>query len=96
MACLSFRQFERKFRERVGLSPKLFSRIVRFNRAFELKDLNPENDWLDIAISCGYSDYQHMVKDFKQFAGVTPTILMQENDQCPEKIFGIPKIYSTL
>lgn len=79
-SCLSLRQFERKFRERVGISPKLFTRIVRFNRAFEMKEKHPSKDWLAIALTCGYSDYQHMVKDFKQFAGVTPIIMMQEND----------------
>lgn len=96
LACLSSRQFERKFRDRVGISPKLFSRIIRFHRAFEMKDKNQEKEWLDIAIECGYSDYQHMVKDFKQFAGVTPTVLLQENNKSPERMLGLPKLYCTM
>jgi AraC-like DNA-binding protein len=96
LACLSFRQFERKFRDRVGISPKLFSRIIRFNRAFEIKDKNQELNWLDIAFICGYADYQHMVKDFKQFVGVTPTVLIEESNKSPERILGLPKIYSTI
>ena len=91
-SCLSIRQFERKFKERVGISPKLFTRLVRFNYAFELKDQNPTKDWLDVALDCGYADYQHMVKDFKQFAGLTPTILMKENDLAADKLLGIRKV----
>lgn len=90
-ACLSYRQFERKFKERNGVSPKLFVRIARFNRAFIMKDENPAKDWLDIAISCGYSDYQHMVKDFRQFAGVTPVEMIETDAKCPEKVLGLHK-----
>ena len=90
-ACLSYRQFERKFKERNGVSPKLFVRIARFNRAHAMKEENPSKDWLDIAISCGYSDYQHMVKDFKQFAGVTPVAMLEADVQSPEKLLGLTK-----
>ncbi|MFD2721300.1 helix-turn-helix domain-containing protein [Hymenobacter monticola] len=85
-SCLSFRQFERKFRERMGVSPKLFMRIARFNRAYALKEKTPARDWLDIALACGYADYQHMVKDFKQFAGVTPTLFVEAEARSPEHI----------
>lgn len=90
-ACLSYRQFERKFKERNGVSPKLFVRIARFNRAFGMKESNPTRDWLDIAISCGYSDYQHMVKDFRQFAGVTPVEMLQVEARSPERVLGLHK-----
>lgn len=85
-ACLSFRQFERKFRERMGVSPKLFMRIARFNKAYALKERAPARDWLDIALACGYADYQHMVKDFKQFAGVTPPLFAEAEARSPEHI----------
>lgn len=91
-SCLSIRQFERKFKDRVGISPKLFTRLVRFNYAFGMKDENPTQDWLTIALNCGYTDYQHMVKDFKQFAGLTPTLLMKENDTSPDKLLGMNKV----
>lgn len=90
-ACLSYRQFERKFKERNGVGPKLFVRVARFNRAFILKEANPAIDWLDVAISCGYSDYQHMVKDFKQFTGVTPVSMLAAEARSPEKILGLYK-----
>ena len=75
-ACLSPRQFERGFFERVGMSPKLYARIVRFDRAFRLKERRPDLDWLAVAVQTGYYDYRHLVRDFKEFAGVTPPQLL--------------------
>jgi transcriptional regulator GlxA family with amidase domain len=74
--CLSPRQFERSFFERVGMSPKLYARIVRFDQAFRLKERQPDLDWLAVAVQCGYYDYRHLVRDFKAFAGVTPPQLL--------------------
>lgn len=88
-ACLSVRQFERKFKQRNGVSPKLFLRIARFNQAFARKQREPAQDWLSIALSCGYADYQHMVKDFKQFGGLTPLALLQAQARTPEKLLGL-------
>jgi AraC-like DNA-binding protein len=85
-ACLSPRQFNRKFTERIGIGPKLYSRIIRFYRAYKYKENNPSADWLSVAILFDYADYQHLVKDFKDFAGVTPAIWAYEDDQSPEKI----------
>ena len=75
-ACLSPRQFERNFVARVGLSPKMFARIARFDRAFRLKERLPGLDWLAVAVQCGYYDYRHLVRDFREFAGVTPPQLL--------------------
>jgi AraC-like DNA-binding protein len=80
-ACLSPRQFERKCRERLGLSPKTFSRIVRFSKAFRLKEKQPHLPWLDVALGCGYYDFQHMLRDFNEFAGTTPTLLLEQETQ---------------
>ena len=88
-ACLSTRQFERKFYEDVGVNPKNYSRIIRFNRAYNLKNAYPERDWLGIAIECGYHDYQHLVKDYKEFAGVAPNEFHVLESQAPERILGL-------
>lgn len=88
-ACLSPRQFERKFLECIGVNPKLYCRITRFNKAFELKNTNPQLDWLSIAMACGYTDFQHLNKDFKQFADVTPTTLLREYDLRTEKMLNL-------
>lgn len=86
---LSPRQFERKFIQQIGISPKFFARISRFYKAFELKEHNLTLDWSSIAWNTGYTDYQHLVKDFKQFAGRTPNLLLLENAQSPERLIGV-------
>ncbi len=88
-ACLSLSQFERRFTRQVGLPPKLFARINRYYRAFMLKDQNPDLDWLSIALQTGYTDYQHLVKDVKQFSGATPNSLLLAQACAPERILGI-------
>lgn len=83
-ACLSLRQFERLFRERVGVSPKLFTRIARFGQAHKLRQADPTRSWLDIAYGCSYCDPNHLVKDFQQFAGTTPTQLFADERACDD------------
>lgn len=88
-SCLSERQFIRKFEERIGLNPKMFIRIVRFDRAFRLKNNQPDLDWLYIAHATGYYDYQHLVKDFKSFTNLTPTVFYECEKKAPERSFGL-------
>lgn len=83
-ANLSPRQFERKFTERMGIGPKMYSRISRFFQTLQYKDGHPELDWLSVAVQFGYTDYDHLAKDFKHFANVTPTIMIKEYGQRPE------------
>lgn len=78
MACLSLRQFERVSKERIGLPPKLFSRIVRFSKAYRLRENFPNWSWTKIAYECNYFDQMHLIRDFKQFAGVAPGIIEKE------------------
>lgn len=75
LSCLSLRQFERKCKERIGLPPKLFARLARFSKAHRLKEQQAQLSWTNIAYECGYFDQMHMIRDFKEFAGVTPTIM---------------------
>ncbi len=88
-ACLSVSQFERRITQQIGISPRLFARTNRFHKAVLLKDQNPTLDWLSIAIQSGYTDYQHLVKDFKQFAGAKPNSLLKAQASAPERILGI-------
>jgi AraC-like DNA-binding protein len=86
---LSPKQFERKFVERVGINPKYFARIIRFDRAFRLKNAQPHRDWFGIAIECGYYDYQHLVKDYKEFTNFSPNAFYLQEAKAPERHFGI-------
>lgn len=85
-ACLSVSQLERRFVQQLGVGPKLYARIARFSYAHALKHARPELDWLHIALSCGYYDYQHLVKDFRQFAHATPPALLLAQAQAPDRL----------
>ncbi|MBU0695793.1 MAG: helix-turn-helix domain-containing protein [Bacteroidetes bacterium] len=78
LACLSLRQFERSFTKRVGISPKMFLRIVRFENAMQFKNNMPEKSWSDIALECGYNDSSHLLREFRQFAEFAPGTLTQK------------------
>lgn len=88
-SCLSKRQFIRKFEERLGISPKTFDRIVRFDRAYRMKNAHPDLDWLSIAVDCGYYDYQHLVRDYKEFTNLTPQALFELEREVPERRFAV-------
>lgn len=72
-AGLGIRQFERRFIQQVGMRPKLFARIARFEAALESKARFATRSWTDVAHDFGYYDQMHMVHDFAEFTGVTPT-----------------------
>lgn len=67
---LSLRQYRRRFEAEVGLPPKLFERIQRFQGALQRIGREP---LVDIALECGYYDQAHLIRDFRQFTGNTPS-----------------------
>ncbi|KAA3438692.1 helix-turn-helix domain-containing protein [Rufibacter hautae] len=84
-ACLSASQLERRFLQQIGVPPKLYARICRFHQAYLMKQRNPDLTWLEVAWESGYSDYQHLAKDFKAFSNGTPNELIQEDAGAPEQ-----------
>lgn len=86
--CLSTKQFYRQFTERHGVSPKLYARIARFENAINHKHQNTQKDWLTIALELGYYDYQHLVRDFKEFTTLTPNGFLIAEGKSPERTFG--------
>lgn len=75
---LSTRQFERKFLAFSGFSPKLFSRIIRFQSA--LNEYGSKGKSLtEIAYECGYYDQSHFIHDFKAFSGEHPKTYFSGN-----------------
>ena len=62
-----------RFREHVGLPPKLVARMLRFRRAADLLLERPELTLADVAFGCGYYDQAHLDRDFREFAQTTPT-----------------------
>jgi AraC-like DNA-binding protein len=68
---LSHRRFIEVFRAEVGMTPKRFSRLRRFERAAVYARANTP-DWARLAFDCGYADQSHMIADFVEFSGFTP------------------------
>lgn len=91
-ANMSIRNFERRFGEQVGTSPKLFCRLLRFNSALNFKIRKPTTNWTDLANKFGYHDNMHLIKEFKKFTNTSPAILLNSNPDFVEN--GCYKIHS--
>jgi len=78
---LSQRRFIQVFREEVGLTPKLFCRVRRFQRA--LRRIGPRQSiaWARLASDCGYFDQSHLIRDFRAFSGLTPTAYLARRSE---------------
>lgn len=76
IACLGKKQFGRLFRECVGMNPKEYGRIVKFQRALRMMQFG-SRDYADIAYANGYSDQSHFIRDFRQFSSLTPKQLVE-------------------
>lgn len=73
--CLSKRALQYLFQEQVGLSPKLYSRITRFNSLLPGIKNNKITDWQEIVFKYKYFDQAHFIKEFKHFSGNSPARL---------------------
>jgi AraC-like DNA-binding protein len=70
---LSQKQFERLFEHVVGMMPKRYLRLRRFQRLVSwLQRYGNAVNWTNLAATFGYYDHSHLVKDFRTFAGTTP------------------------
>ncbi len=67
---ISRRNLQRRFSKAIGLSPKKFADIIRFQKALHLKKSG--YNWSDIAEQCGYYDQPHFIKEIKSFTGLSP------------------------
>jgi AraC-like DNA-binding protein len=87
--CLSTKQFHRRFVERIGIGPKLFSRLSRFNHAYRYKTSHPSASWSSVAQQFYYTDYHHLEKEFKDFTGLTPGKWTETHLASPERILKL-------
>jgi AraC-like DNA-binding protein len=78
-ACISERQLVRVFSASVGLTPKHFSKIVRLQRCLAQLGQIQTGPIVDVAFDNGYFDHAHLVRDFRQFTGMTPSDYLKEN-----------------
>ena len=77
---LSQRRFIQVFAAEVGMTPKLYSRVRRFQRARALARKTAP-DWARIAVDCGYFDQSHLIRDFLEFSGFTPADYLRRQSE---------------
>ena len=75
---ISERHLRRVFLEVVGLSPKAFFKLTRFQRALRAAQDGRNPAWSDIAVGAGYYDQAHLIADFRSIAGATPREFLAE------------------
>lgn len=71
--CLSRRRFIEIFTEDVGMTPKRFVRVRRFQRALTLATASASPHWVAVALECGYFDQAHLCRDWAELTGVSPS-----------------------
>ncbi len=74
-ACLSRKQYERIFREQVGMNPKEYARVVRFQKAMWMLQCG-SRDFAGISAECGYADQSHLIREFRAMSSHTPKSLL--------------------
>lgn len=83
------RQLQRRFRAGVGIGPKLFARITRVQRAISMLDGRVQGRFAELAACCGYFDQAHLIRDFKQLAGITPGRFLAESHEMSDLLTGL-------
>ena len=86
---MNLRTLERRFSEEVGMPPKLYMRIVRFQSALQNKMLHPEKNWTDICYESSYFDQAHFIKECREFSSMAPEELFKSTPPPKEKIIII-------
>ena len=74
---LSPRRFIEIFRNEVGVTPKAFARVHRFQHVLGRVERLTEVDWSAVALDAGYFDQAHFIHDFREFAGVSPSMYLK-------------------
>jgi AraC-like DNA-binding protein len=75
----SKKQFIHLFKKYVGLTPKLFQRIIRFNEILRKVEQGEFISWTQVSADCGYYDQAHFIRDFKLFSGFNPTEFLRNH-----------------
>lgn len=71
-AGVSRQHLAREFRNRIGIAPKLYCRVARFQSGLRYAGCRATVDWAQAALDMGYADQSHLIAEFRQFSGLTP------------------------
>lgn len=85
---LSARQFQRRFSRQVGLSPKLYSRTIRFDTALMMHHDTPAKPWTEIVHETGYFDQAHFVRECHALVGAAPSQLIGDWENIFSPVYG--------
>jgi AraC-like DNA-binding protein len=69
---LYYKKMERLFARYMGITPKFYARLLKFNYGLELLIQDQVQDWVDITYAAGYFDQAHYIREFEYFMGVSP------------------------
>ena len=83
---LSRREFGRIFSEAVGLPPKLFARITRFQMLVEALLSTDVSRWAGVSTAAGFYDQAHMINEFRSFAGAPPRTFFQPRGEANQSV----------
>jgi len=85
-AGLSRRRFSQLFREQVGLTPKLYCRLHRFQQVLRQIAGGGPVDWADVALAGGYCDQAHLAHEFRDFSGISPGAYLASDPPFPNHV----------
>ncbi|HEY0977054.1 MAG TPA: helix-turn-helix domain-containing protein [Flavobacteriales bacterium] len=87
---LEERTFERRFKRSVGISPRLFARIRRFQHTLHLLRVGDHRKLSDIAYAADYADQSHYIRSFKEFTGISPLEFRRDGREVVENLVELP------
>ena len=86
----SSRRFIELFKQHVGMTPKLFCRIRRFQKVLRRITSGQPVNWSDTALQCGYFDQAHFIHDFRTFSGINPSKYLADYRDFPRHHNHLP------
>lgn len=79
------------FKKHVGITPKYYQRIMRFNDILQRIQNKEQIKWTDVAYSCGYTDQSHFIKEFRHFSGFNPQEFITDKHNTQSNFFPLDK-----
>jgi AraC-like DNA-binding protein len=76
------RHFIELFNDQVGMTPKVFCRVRRFQRVLSQIQRHDAR-WAELAADCGFYDQAHLIRDFREFCGMTPGDYLKQRPEYP-------------